>query len=77
MESTTKKIEDKINELKFFVQQDGGDMEFVAYKNRIVYIRLMGNCIGCGLIDVTFREGIEMILLEEFPNDVDGIDIIM
>ncbi|AXK51316.1 NifU family protein [Spiroplasma alleghenense] len=77
MNEIAKKIEDKINELKFFVQQDGGDMEFVAYKNRIVYLRLMGNCVGCGLVDVTFREGIEMIMLEEFPNDVDGIDIIM
>ncbi|AHI54029.1 NifU-like domain-containing protein [Spiroplasma sabaudiense Ar-1343] len=77
MSEISKKIEDKINELKFFVQQDGGDMEFVAYKDRTVYLRLMGNCIGCGLVDVTFREGIEMIMLEEFPHDVDGIDIVM
>ncbi|ARU91286.1 NifU-like domain-containing protein [Spiroplasma clarkii] len=71
------KIKEILDQLKIYVNQDGGDMEFVAFKDRLVYIRLLGNCVGCGLTDITFKEGIESILLEEFPYDIDGIELVM
>lgn len=76
-EELVKKIKAILDQLKVYVNQDGGDMEFVAFKNRLVYIRLLGNCVGCGLTDITFKEGIESILIEEFPYEVDGVELVM
>ena len=37
------------------------------YQNGIVYVKLLGACIGCTSADATLRDGIEAILLEEVP----------
>ncbi|WP_342269429.1 NifU family protein [Spiroplasma endosymbiont of Aspidapion aeneum] len=81
MDNKEKDIENKIieilDQLKPFVNADGGDMEFVSFKDRIVYIRLLGNCVGCGLIDTTYKDGIENILFSELPDYVDGVELVM
>ena len=33
----------------------------------VVYVQLLGACIGCGLADVTVKMGIESILMDEIP----------
>lgn len=71
------KIKSLLDQLKIYINQDGGDMEFVAFKNKIVYLRLLGNCVGCGLTDITFKEGVESILIEEFPYEIDGVELVM
>lgn len=60
-------IKEIIRKIRPYLQQDGGDVEYVKYENGIVYVRLLGACIGCTSIDVTLRDGIEAILLEEVP----------
>ncbi|AKX33887.1 NifU-like domain-containing protein [Spiroplasma litorale] len=72
-----KKLIEVLDQLKVYINQDGGDMEFVALKDKIVYIRLKGNCVGCGLTDITFKEGVESILIEEFPYDIEGVEIVL
>ncbi|ASP27990.1 hypothetical protein SCORR_v1c02150 [Spiroplasma corruscae] len=72
-----KKVQDVLDQLKVYINQDGGDMEYVAIKDKIVYIRLKGNCVGCGLTEITFKEGVESILIEEFPYDIDGVEIVL
>lgn len=71
------KIKEVLDQLRVFVNQDGGDMEFVAIKDRIVYIRLKGNCVGCDLTDLTFKEGVQQVLFEEFPDDIDGVELVL
>lgn len=64
---TIEAIKKTLNKIKPFIQRDGGDLEFVSYKDGIVYIRLTGACKGCGLINTTLNDGIEVILMEEVP----------
>jgi Fe-S cluster biogenesis protein NfuA len=64
---TEKLIINTINKLRPYLQRDGGDVEYVKFENGIVYVRLVGACVGCSYIDVTLSEGIEAILLEEVP----------
>lgn len=59
------KIQNVINRIRPYLQNDGGDAEFVKFENGIVYVRMLGACIGCGSVDVTIKECIEAILLEE------------
>ncbi|WP_243831612.1 NifU family protein [Spiroplasma gladiatoris] len=76
-ENLEQKVKDVIEQLKMYVRQDGGDMEFVALKDKIVYIRLLGNCVGCGLTNLTYKEGVESILFEEFPYDINGVELVL
>ena len=62
-----KKIEEQINKIKPFLQNDGGDIEFVKFENGIVYVRLTGACSHCPMIDVTIKDGVEEILVNEIP----------
>ena len=68
-----KRIKDVIERTRVFLQQDGGDVEFIDFKEGIVYVRLTGACVGCSAINVTLYDGIESILLAEVP-EVIGIE---
>lgn len=56
-----------INKVRPFLQADGGDIEFVKFEGGIVYVRLYGACVGCTSVDLTLKDGIEALLLEEVP----------
>lgn len=62
-----KQVKTILTKVRPYLQRDGGDVEFVSVEDGIVYIKLIGACVGCASIDLTLREGIEAILLEEVP----------
>ncbi len=68
-------IIDVIESLRIYVNQDGGDLEYVKYENGIVYIKILGACVGCDFIDYTYNEGVESILKENIP-EVKALKII-
>ena len=65
-----------IEKLKPFLISDGGNLEFVKYEENIVYVRMMGACKDCEMMDVTLKEGIEEIIISEIPEvkEVRNID---
>ena len=60
-----KKIKDKINEIRPFIINDGGDIKFSSFKNGIVYVKMFGSCKKCIFINETIKNRIEKILKEE------------
>ena len=56
------------------VASHGGNVELIAVQENIVYLQLGGGCQGCGLVDVTLRQGIERILKQEMPELVGVVD---
>lgn len=64
---TIAQIKEVIEKLRPYLQRDGGDCEFDSFIDGIVYIKMKGACVGCSYIDVTIRDGIEAVLLEEVP----------
>lgn len=64
-----------IESLRVYVNQDGGDLEFIDYKDNIVYIKILGACVDCQFLDYTYNDGIESILKENFP-EIKGLKII-
>lgn len=56
-----------IDKLKPFLISDGGNLEFVKYEDNVVYVRLLGACKDCDMMDVTLKEGIEEIIISEIP----------
>ena len=67
VKETENKIIEIIDALRPFIINDGGNIEFVKYENNIVYVKFSGACSNCGLIDVTLKDGIEQILINEIP----------
>lgn len=71
-EITEDQIKKLLNNLKPYLQMDGGDLEFIKYENKYVYIKLSGACANCGFQDVTIKDGIEDMLKSEIP-DIEGV----
>ena len=59
------RVKKEIENLRPYLQNDGGDIEFVKYENGTVYVKLTGACAGCSMIDYTLKEGVEEILTSE------------
>lgn len=67
MENIEEQIKNVIHKLRPYLQRDGGDIEYVDFKDGIVYVRMLGSCAGCTMIDDTLKDGVEQILMEEVP----------
>lgn len=67
MKSIEQQIIATLDKIRPFLQKDGGDVEFVSFKDGIVYLKMKGACVGCALLDDTISMGVEMILTEEVP----------
>ena len=75
MEETIKKINEVLDQIRPYLNMEGGDIEFVEYKDNIVYITLTGNCEACPLIDVTLKDGIEQMITTEIPEVKEVINV--
>jgi Fe-S cluster biogenesis protein NfuA len=56
-----------LEEIRPYLQQDGGDMEFVRFEDGIVYLRLQGACGTCPSSVMTLKMGIENALRDQVP----------
>lgn len=69
------KILEIIDHLRPFLINDGGNIEFVKYENNIVYVKMMGACANCIMIDATLKEGIEAAIKSEVPSVVEVVNL--
>ena len=67
MDKTVKKINEVLDKIRPYLENDGGNVEFKRYENGVVYISLMGACSNCPMVDLTLKEGIETALISEVP----------
>lgn len=69
-------IKNALEEVRPFLLQHDGDLEYIGYKNGIVSIRLTGACVGCPQSIYTLKLGIENFLKERIPivDEVDAIE---
>lgn len=45
----------------------GGWVQLLDVQENVAYIELGGGCVGCGLVDVTLKQGIEVAIKEAVP----------
>ncbi|MEA1903564.1 MAG: NifU family protein [Actinomycetota bacterium] len=57
------------------IASHGGGAELVSIDGTIAYLRLYGGCQGCGLAQVTLKQGIEKILLESIDELTQVLDV--
>lgn len=74
-DETEQQILDLLNErVRPFVEMDGGGINYRGFKDGIVYIELVGSCVGCGSMDVTLKAGIENMLKYYVPEVVEVVN---
>lgn len=61
-------IIETLNQLRPYLNSDGGDIEFVKYEDDYVFIKLYGACANCGFRDYTIQDNIFEALKEKVPN---------
>ena len=67
LDSPETRITAILEEIRPYLQQDGGDMEFVRFEDGIVYLRLQGACGTCPSSVMTLKMGIENALRDQVP----------
>ncbi|MGI6360334.1 MAG: NifU family protein [Acholeplasmatales bacterium] len=75
MTEQEKQVHELIDKIRPYLHRDGGDIEIVSIEEGIVYVKMLGACVGCPLIDVTLKDGIEKMLLENVPGIIAVITV--
>ena len=71
MELTDLNVNNVLDEIRPYIEADGGYLEFVAIdylkEGPIVMVRMLGACAGCAMSAQTLTMGIEKLVREKFP----------
>ena len=71
--SSDSPVEDRINyviynEINPMLESHGGEVSLVEFnKENIAVLQFGGGCQGCGMVDLTLKDGIEKTLVEQIP----------
>ena len=62
------KVEDALQEIRPFLQSDGGDISLVSIDDgKTVRVRLEGTCVGCSVNQMTLNSGVELTIKKHAP----------
>ena len=75
MEKNIEKIKELLDDIRPFLNMEGGDIEFIKYDDGYVYVKLTGACAMCTNQDVTLKENIEAYLKEEIKDIKEVINV--
>lgn len=69
-------IEKALDEIRPFLQSDGGDISLISIDNdNSVKVRLEGACVGCSVNQMTLKSGVEMTIKKYAPQIEEVINI--
>ena len=71
-ERVSRLFETQVNPM---VARHGGVVELIDVQDHVVMLRMGGGCQGCGMADVTLRQGIEAMLHQHVPGVKGIVDI--
>ena len=64
----TEKVINVIGQIRPYLQQDGGDIEFVDLSDdNVVNVRLLGACGSCPYSTMTLKNGVESAMKKAIP----------
>jgi Fe-S cluster biogenesis protein NfuA len=69
-------VEKALEEIRPFLQSDGGDISLVSIDNEnSVKIKLEGACVGCSVNQMTLKSGVEMTIKKYAPQIEEVINV--
>ncbi|WP_310994090.1 NifU family protein [Aequorivita marina] len=64
----TTKVEQALDEIRPFLQNDGGDISLISIDDdKVVKVQLLGACVGCSVNQMTLKSGVEMTIKKYAP----------
>jgi Fe/S biogenesis protein NfuA len=70
-QSVAEIIEEKVNPA---VASHGGHVDFIGINEGKALIAFGGGCQGCGMADVTLKQGVEVMIIENVPGITEVVD---
>ena len=75
-EETKINVEKALEEIRPFLQSDGGDISLISIENGIsVKVKLHGACVECTVNQMTLKRGVEMTIKKYAPQIENVINI--
>ncbi len=65
------KVEKVLDELRPYIMDDGGDIEFVKYEDGVCYLKFLGHCASCPMKLMTLDELFKETLISEIEEITD------
>ena len=79
MELNDLNVNNVLDEIRPYVEMDGGILEYIAIDytkdGPIVMVRMLGACAGCAMSAQTLTMGIEKIVKDNFPEVISVISV--
>ena len=70
------KIEFALEEIRPFLQDDGGDINFIELTDQwVVKVKLVGACSNCNISMMTLKNGVEVVIKRAVPEVKEVVEI--
>ena len=69
------KVEIALDEIRPFLQSDGGDIKLLGIEGTTVKVQLQGACVGCSVNQMTLKSGVEMTIKKHAPQILEVINV--
>ena len=70
------KVELALEEIRPFLQSDGGDISLISIDNDTsVKVKLEGACVGCSVNQMTLKSGVEMTIKKHAPQIQEVVNV--
>ena len=75
-EKILNKIKQALDEIRPFLEADGGDINFIELTdNWVVKVKLVGACSSCNISMMTLKNGVEMAVKRAVPKVKEVMEI--
>ena len=62
------KLNQALDEIRPFLQKDGGDISLIDFSDKEVIIQFEGNCFNCKINNLTLNVGVKQIIKKYLPD---------
>ena len=68
-------VENALQEIRPYLQADGGNISLIEIRDNIVSVQLEGNCLGCAINQMTLKNGVEATIKRHAPQILQVIEV--
>lgn len=69
------KVKHELQNIRPFLQEDGGDIELVEIRGKTVFVKLTGTCGSCPFSESTLKMRVEKSLKKSIP-EIESVESI-
>lgn len=64
-----------LDKIRPYIERDGGNITLLKIEEGVVYVKMGGACEGCFALDITLKQGVERLLLENVPGIIGVVNV--